>query len=259
VVIGDLFVPWQAGTAKLYTREQFEAVRDHLAPGGLFAQWLPVFQLDPVGFWGISATFASVFPNAWLVIADFQPYSPAVALVGWRDPDGAPSHAVLAARCDEVRPLERLREPMLADPAGVETFLVGPVGRVLPQGIPILTLDRVWLADHAPRVQRARPPRWYVGPRFVASMQRVATSVTDDSLAGGIALGQRLLQFCEVADREGPEQATAWLDANLERPLPAAFTVEDPTRLNWPFRREAGLLLITRARQAAAAEAAGSR
>ena len=34
VVVGDLFVPWQAGTANLYTREQFVAVRDHLSPGG---------------------------------------------------------------------------------------------------------------------------------------------------------------------------------------------------------------------------------
>jgi spermidine synthase len=258
-VVGDLFVPWQAGTANLYTREQFEAVRDHLAPDGLFAQWLPLFQLDAVGFWGIAATFASVFPNAWLVIADFQPYSPALALVGWRDPEGAPSRAVLAARCNEVRPLARLREPMLADPTGVETFLIGPVGRVVPSGIPILTLDRPWLADHAPRVQRARPEQWYVGPPLVASLQRVAAAVTDDSLASGIRLGQQLLQFCEIAERDGPEAGAAWLDANLDRPLPANFTVEQPARMNWPFRREAGLLLIARARQAPAAKPSGAR
>ena len=257
VVVGDLFVPWQAGTANLYTREQFEAVRDHLSPGGLFVQWLPLFQLDAVGFWGIAATFSEVFPNAWLAIADFQPASPAVALVGWRDAEGAPSHAVLAARCRQVQPLARLREPMLADPTGVATFLVGPVGRVLPSGIPILTLDRPWLADHAPRVQRARPERWFVGTPFVAVSQLIASAVTDDSLRAGVQLGATLLQFCEVVDREGPERGASWLGAHLGRPLPPAnFAVEQPGRMNWPFRREAGLLLLARAREAAA-EAAG--
>ena len=113
VVVGDLFVPWQAGTANLYTREHFEAVRAHLAPGGLFAQWLPLFQLDPVGYFGIAATFTAVFPNAWIAVSDFQPYAPALALIGWRDAGGAPAAAVLAARCRQVQALQRLAEPML--------------------------------------------------------------------------------------------------------------------------------------------------
>ena len=45
VIVADLFVPWQAGTGALYAREHFEAARAHLAPGGLFCQWLPLYQL----------------------------------------------------------------------------------------------------------------------------------------------------------------------------------------------------------------------
>jgi spermidine synthase len=253
VIVGDLFVPWQAGTANLYTREQFEAVRDRLAAGGLFAQWLPLFQLDAVGFWGIAATFAAVFPNAWLGIADFQPSSPALMLVGWRDRAGAPSRAVLERRCLEVLPLARLREPMLADADGVASFLVGPVPPVLPPGVPLMTLDRPWLADHAPRVQRARPEGWFVGRPLVASLAGVAAAATDDSLRASIALGQRLFEFCDIVEREGAERAGLWLDQHLGRPLPSAnFLVDQPARMNWPFRREAGLLLLAKARREAA-------
>ena len=45
MIVADLFVPWQAGAASLWTREHFAAVRARLAPGGLFCQWLPLYQL----------------------------------------------------------------------------------------------------------------------------------------------------------------------------------------------------------------------
>src|SRR5262249_43189186 len=39
VIVGDLFHPAQDGAAFLYTREHFTAVRERLAPRGLFCQW----------------------------------------------------------------------------------------------------------------------------------------------------------------------------------------------------------------------------
>src|SRR4030095_16715911 len=61
-VVADLFVPWQAGAGSLYTREHFAAVRDHLAPGGLFCQWLPLYQLGEAAFTAIPPTFLDVLP-----------------------------------------------------------------------------------------------------------------------------------------------------------------------------------------------------
>jgi spermidine synthase len=251
VVVGDLFVPWQAGTANLYTREHFAAVRAHLAPGGLFAQWLPLFQLDPVGYFGIVATFLEVFPNAWIAISDFQPYAPALALVGWRDDGGAPSAAVIEARCTQVRPLARLREPMLADLAGTATFLVGPAAAVLPPDAPpILTLDRPWLAEHAPRVQRMQPGPWFVGASLAGYLRRVAAAIpAGDPLAAHATFGQSLYSFAEIVEREGIEAASRWYEGNVTTPLPATnFAVDDPGRFNWPFAMQAGLFLVERAR-----------
>ena len=57
VVIGDLFLPGKQGTALLYTVEQFEAVKMRLAPGGVFAQWLALYQLSEGEFLGIARSF----------------------------------------------------------------------------------------------------------------------------------------------------------------------------------------------------------
>ena len=249
VVVGDLFVPWQAGTANLYTREHFAAVRDHLAPDGLFAQWLPLFQLDARGFWGIAATFCDVFPNAWLAVADFQPHNPAVALVGWRMPDGGPAYDVIAARCARVQGLRSLREPMLDDASGVGMFLVGPAAPALPAGIPVMTLDRPWLADHAPRVQRARPPRFLVGAPLVAALQTSAAHAPAGPLRAPMALGQQIYEYCDRYTREGPERAAAWFDAQAHGPLPRRiFAVPEPATCKWPFTQPTGMFLIGRGR-----------
>lgn len=255
VVVGDLFVPWQAGAATLYTREQFRAVHDRLAPGGLFAQWLPLFQLDPVGFWGIAATFLETFPNAWLAIGDFQPYNAAVALVGWRDPAGAPSLDVLASRCAAVQPLARWREPMLADARGAGMFLAGPLAGAVPEGTPILTLDRTWLAEHAPRVQRVWPPIWFQGPPLAAMLETTAARAPEGALGDAVRLGQKIYAYCEIFERQGAERAAAWYEAHVTAPLPRAnFLVDQPGRLNWPFPMPVGLALLERARRESRSE-----
>ena len=37
-IVGDLFVPWHAGTGALYSTEHFAAVSRRLHEGGVFAQ-----------------------------------------------------------------------------------------------------------------------------------------------------------------------------------------------------------------------------
>ena len=67
-IVGDLFVPWQAGTGYLYTGEHFESVGARLEENGMFVQWLPAHQLSVEGLRMILATFLGVFPEAelWL-------------------------------------------------------------------------------------------------------------------------------------------------------------------------------------------------
>jgi spermidine synthase len=86
VIVADLFVPWRAGTGALYAREHFEAGRARLAPGGLFCQWLPLYQLSREEVLVIAATFFDVFPDAYALRGDFFARHPILALVGGAGP-----------------------------------------------------------------------------------------------------------------------------------------------------------------------------
>ncbi|GAB1403182.1 hypothetical protein MASR1M74_03600 [Lentimicrobium sp.] len=56
------------GSGSLYTRDYFELCKQHLLPGGMVSQYLPLHKLRLQDFLGIIKTFHSVFPNAtvWL-------------------------------------------------------------------------------------------------------------------------------------------------------------------------------------------------
>jgi spermidine synthase len=64
VITSDPFEPVVAGAASLYTVEHFQLARSRLAPGGLMAQFLPLYELSRDDLLMIVRTFARVFPRA---------------------------------------------------------------------------------------------------------------------------------------------------------------------------------------------------
>ncbi|MEK7676862.1 MAG: fused MFS/spermidine synthase [Verrucomicrobiota bacterium] len=124
VIVGDLFVPWHRGEASLYTSDHFAAARRALAPGGLFCQWLPMFQLSEEEFNIVAATFLDVFPHTTLWRGDFAPTEPAVALIGQFDATPL-DPAVVERRLRELKTDEA--NPSLVHPAGFWMFLAGPL------------------------------------------------------------------------------------------------------------------------------------
>jgi len=86
VIISDIFLTHRAGVGDLYTREHFELVREHLATGGLFAQWLPMFELSAEEFGMIARSMLEVFPEVSLWRRSFSPRFPVMALVGREAP-----------------------------------------------------------------------------------------------------------------------------------------------------------------------------
>lgn len=85
VIVADLFHPGRNGAGGLYAKEHFENVREHLAPGGLFAQWIPLYQMDMDTLKVVIRTFTDVFDpaQAWLGIYNVE--TPAIALIGGAD------------------------------------------------------------------------------------------------------------------------------------------------------------------------------
>lgn len=81
VVIGDLFHPGRDGGGLLYTREHFQAIEQRLAPGGLFCQWLPLYQMDETMLRTVIKTFQSVFGRTEAWLAGFDLGYPSLALI----------------------------------------------------------------------------------------------------------------------------------------------------------------------------------
>jgi spermidine synthase len=63
IVTSDPIHPWVKGSATLYTKEYFELVKQHLTPGGVVAQWVPLYETDLDTVKSEIATFLAVFPN----------------------------------------------------------------------------------------------------------------------------------------------------------------------------------------------------
>jgi spermidine synthase len=86
VITTDPIHPWVKGTSTLYSREYYELVKRHLNPGGVAAQWLPIYESDEDTVKTELATFFSVFPNAtvWSNYLNGDGYD--LVLLGTADP-----------------------------------------------------------------------------------------------------------------------------------------------------------------------------
>jgi len=63
IITSDPIHPWVKGTSSLYSKEYFELVKQHLRPGGIVTQWVPLYESDLATVKSELATFFDVFPN----------------------------------------------------------------------------------------------------------------------------------------------------------------------------------------------------
>jgi spermidine synthase len=110
VIVADLFHPGLDGAGGLYAHEHFEHVAARLAPGGLFVQWLPLYQFDDVTLRSVIGTFCDVFPEVHSMLGIYNVQHPAVALVG-RVPEGPDDRL----RIDVDALASKLQEPVFTD------------------------------------------------------------------------------------------------------------------------------------------------
>ena len=69
VIISQPSNIWLSGEGGLFTKEMYSIAKDHLEEGGIFGQWMPLYEQDAGDFRIFLATFSSVFPytNVWIV------------------------------------------------------------------------------------------------------------------------------------------------------------------------------------------------
>jgi spermidine synthase len=151
VILSDLFLPWTAGTAQLYSLDFYRLGLARLRPGGLYCQWLPLHQLAVPDLETIVATFVAAFPHVQLWVAYHRSATPLAALVGSAAPLRA-SAAALRARARDAGLGAALRAAELDDPGDLAVLYVtdGDRLRAVTAGVPPITDDRPRLELSAP-------------------------------------------------------------------------------------------------------------
>ena len=63
IITSDPVHPWVKGAATLYTQEYLELAKAHLNPGGVMAEWVPLYESRTASVKSLIATFFEAFPN----------------------------------------------------------------------------------------------------------------------------------------------------------------------------------------------------
>ena len=230
VIVSDLFIPWHAAAGSLYAREMYAVAARRLAPGGLFCQWLPLYQLTREEFEVIARTLLSVFPQVSLWRNDFFPDRPVVGLVG--------SLAIVPLNLERVA--ERAaalpdwaRDSLLSTPRSLAMLYLGnrsALAGLLPNG-PLNTDDRPVIEFLAPRLTRMNAQGdkdWFTGEAFAAFAdalsERLATApdplvppseAVTEARRGGSALFRYAL-----AARRGDRASAERFESEVRRLVP---------------------------------------
>ncbi len=147
VIASEPSNPWVSGVEMLFSREFLAAARDRLTPGGIYAQWFHLYEVDAKTVEIVAATYASVFDR----VAVWFAQGPDVLLLGMNDPAGYPDLETLRKRFEEPP----MRRGMAR--CGARSFEQLLAHEMLPPGLlradridaPIHTLRHPILSQHA--------------------------------------------------------------------------------------------------------------
>lgn len=119
VIISEPSNPWIAGVASLFTVEHFERARRRLAPGGVFGQWVQLYEINPTNVKRIFATFSSVFPHVQAYSS--MPKGTDLILIGSERPLDLPPEGFDTAWANDITRAELVRAGVSSawDPYGL--------------------------------------------------------------------------------------------------------------------------------------------
>jgi spermidine synthase len=146
VITADPIHPWFRGAGYLYSTEYFKLASDHLQPGGMVCQWLPIYELTPENVKSVVKTFQENFPYTmlWLTHNDAE-------IVGSNAPIVI-DETDLARRIAEPAIAEDLHRVMMGSAADfLSYFVMGTRGmKEFSQGAIVNTDDNLYLEFSAP-------------------------------------------------------------------------------------------------------------
>jgi spermidine synthase len=125
LIVSEPSNPWVSGVEMVYTKEFLEVVKSHLAPGGVYAQWMHQYETDDESVELVLRTYDAVFDHTavwYTLLAD-------MLIVGITDPETA---------LDVDRIAERAALPDFAaglKRSGVESVEALLAHEILPVGV----------------------------------------------------------------------------------------------------------------------------
>ncbi len=86
VITSDPIHPWVRGAAALYSTEYYGLVKEHLNPGGIVTQWVPLYEASEEAVKSQVGTFLQAFPNGSIWNSDADQFGYDVVMLGQEDP-----------------------------------------------------------------------------------------------------------------------------------------------------------------------------
>lgn len=107
IIVSEPSNPWITGVSNMFTADNFLAASKALKPGGIYCQWVQLYELSPRSIKIILRTFASVFP--YVVLMSAEDLSSDTVLVGSFEPLPLDFERVKKAMKDEKTAAELAR------------------------------------------------------------------------------------------------------------------------------------------------------
>jgi len=145
LVISEPSNPWIAGVNNLFTVDFYRRVRSRLEPGGVFCQWIQLYELSPETFTSMIASFLDVFTEGQV----FSVWRASdVLLVAVPDPRRLALERLESPAARRMLERARIRTP--AEVAGHYADRLGSL-RAIARGAPLNLDDRPIVEYRAPR------------------------------------------------------------------------------------------------------------
>lgn len=132
VIASEPSNPWVVGVEMLYSREFLQAARDHLAPGGVYAQWMHTYEVDDETLDLVLRTYAAAFDH----VAVWYAESRDLLLLGFKDEDAVPDLDRVTQRFELPQFEPGLRRSGITTLDELLAHELVPVGYVTPAALP---------------------------------------------------------------------------------------------------------------------------
>ncbi|MBI3119333.1 MAG: fused MFS/spermidine synthase [Candidatus Hydrogenedentes bacterium] len=219
-----------AGVSTFYTQQYYQLCLEHLAPGGLVSQWVPLHGLNPEVVRSLVYTFTTVFPHytAWFINAD-------VFLIGSNQP----------LQVDYVRATARLAQTELQRALALAGFddaievlasflLDAKAIDAFAAGGTLMTDDRPWAEFLAPKLVYGRTVQDSVA-QIEAQATPIAAVLAPGAPADGLA-ALELRQQARLNDLKGVQRYYGGLAIGMHALEPFFASLEiDPNDFNAQF------------------------